>query len=335
MKNKLALVGLSIFTGVSSAAMFPQDSKGEDIWQVEGQFIFANQSNNLPQLWTTDIENFGNALALPPPSPSFGSNFTDAFNNIVAPDPEERWGYGGRLGYVFSSHKNDIQLRYLGINTSEGQSGVTFANLSGKSNAPYDNDQSFSFNAAELMFGNYYHPTKRLTLRASYGIAFADIHEDSTTHFDSTQGGQVSQTIIRYKTSFVGAGPKALLDADFGIYPTLSVVGNMGLALLYGESESVNELSTVSASSASIATNSSDNRVSPAVDAKLGFRYGYTATDDFTVNVEAGYQLAAYLNAMQDDDTSANIQGALTLFYDQEGDYVYSGPYINIGVDFM
>lgn len=324
MKNTLALVGLGFFTTISSAAMFPYDSEGEDIWQVEGQLIFANQSNNLAQFWGADSDGGG----------TVPNNLFTVFNDAFVPDPEERWGFGGRLGYVFESHKYDVQLRYLGINTSEQENGTI------ESKIPFDNDQSFSFNSAELMFGNYYKLSKRLILRASYGVAFADIVQDSTTHFSNTTfSGSTTAYKTKFRTSFVGAGPKVMADGDFRLYDSFSVVGSMGLGLLYGESESNIDINAAGAQNFDAPVSSSNDRVSTLIDGKLGFRYGYTATDDYTVNVEAGYKLAAYLDAMQDEEVGMSIPSGgvfpTDLYFDQDGNYVYSGPYINVGVDFM
>lgn len=340
MKNQLALITLGFFTTTAFAAMFPEDSEGEDIFQVEAQFLYANQSNNLYQAFGYDVDSNRASLVS-----------TDYFNSIVAPDPEERWGFGGRLGYVFSSHKYDVQLRYFGINTTEAHDGVTTAPSFIVGPASYDNDQNFNFNSAELMFGRYFFPTEQLTVRMSYGIAFADIDQDSTTHssFNSnTLSALINQT-FQYANSFTGAGPKIMFDADYsfdGIYgfdESFSIVGGVGIGLLYGESENTNNTSiTTHGLSGPITSeapyNNSDDRVVPLFDAKLGFLFNDFIHDNF--NIEAGYKLSAYLNAFDGQDVSQTFQNPVgktpeTIMYDQEKNYVYSGPYMNFALDFM
>ena len=115
MKNTIALISLSLFATMASASMFPQHSKGKGIWQIEGQGLYAEQSNNLPVFYAVVPTNGGGGGTV--------NNDAQQFANILAQDPEEHWGFGGRIGYVLPSHKYDIQLRYFGINMTNANNG--------------------------------------------------------------------------------------------------------------------------------------------------------------------------------------------------------------------
>jgi hypothetical protein len=327
MKNSIALISLSLFTTLASASMFPQDSKGEAIWQIEGQGLYANQSNNLPALYGAGGTGGGSSI----------SSVAQQFSDIIAQDPEEHWGFGGRIGYVLPSHKYDVQLRYFGINMTGDRNASAFTPPLGNTPYTYDTDENFNFNSAEIMFGNYYKPTKRLMLRASYGIAFADIEQQSTTSLIGI--GDPGNVRTKLENSFVGAGPKVMLDGDFAITRPFSVVGSVGMSLLYGEAEVINHFTQTESGPGNdfdAPYENSDNRVAVGFDSKLGFRYAQTMGERASINLEAGYKLAAYLNAMEDQDIELIVpNGGPFLLSESESNYTYAGPYVNLGVDFM
>lgn len=320
-----SIICAMVFGQATAADLFPADSWGEEIWQLELGTQYVHQSNNLASLYGLA----GGSSKLFADS----TNSLDAVSELIAPDPEETWGVGGRIGYVFESHKYDIQLRYFGVfsdndaSNSESMlsSGVVFTTR----------DAHYNLNTAELMFGLYHKLTQRLSARSSYGVVFADIDQKTHANLSSTSISPFA-TVFKETSNFTGAGPKVRVDAWFDLIEDLTIVGEIGIAALLGNSEINQETMLDGGTPSENHYKNELDQVAIGVDTTLGLRYGYEFENNRAVfNIEAGYKFAAYLNAFQDADIEYSIaDGTESLFYDSNADYSFSGPYINIGVDF-
>ncbi len=308
----------------ASAEIFPEESKGEDIWQLELGSQYVHQSNALASLYGRVV--FGSSTNVT------STNFLDQVNELIAPDPEDEWGIAGRLGYVFDSHKYDVQLRYFGVfsdNDVHNQHNTI-------SNGPVvaDRYSHANLNTAELMFGIYHQLTRRLDVRTSYGVAFADIDQKSNAMLSSSVISPFATT-FNTSTTFVGAGPKVRADAWFGLIDNFWVVGELGIAALLGSSELKQETILGGGNPSSNHFDSQVDQVAVGIDTTLGLKYGYEFKGDMVLNLEAGYKFAAYLNAFEDEDFEYFIASSTeALFYDSVSNYTYSGPYINVALDF-
>lgn len=323
-RDRALFIALFPFSAVSMAGMLPEGSGGEEIWQIEVNTMYVHQTNVIPQLYGLSVT----------PSTLF-SDSTNPLNNLaelIAPDPEERWGVGGRLGYVFDSHKYDIQLRYFGIDTDSDFNGI--ASINGTSTFPLNQESSYDFNSAELMFGVYYKPVQPIMLRLSYGIAFVDI-EQKTSATVSSVLVEGTTDIFHDKSSFYGFGPKFRVDGQLDIVNSFSVVGKVGVSTLFGQSkEQVDLYDTLDGTTISNTYNNSQDPVAIGFDTKLGVRYAGALGDRVSLNIEAGYQFDAYLNALQKDKVQQTI-AAGELYYAAEENYTISGPYISLSMDFF
>jgi hypothetical protein len=318
------------FSHQALASLFPEDSLGEDIWQLELGTQYVHQSNNLANLYglTGASGSMINADS---------TNFLTKISELIAPDPEDVWGVAGRIGYVFESHKYDIQLRYFGV-FSENDANNS-QSIVGSGPVFTTRDAHYNLNTAELMFGLYHKLTRRLNARSSYGVAFASIDQKSDANLSSSVLSPFA-TIFNEKSRFVGAGPKVRVDGWFDLEDLFeysdgfSIVGELGVAALLGNSEIEQSTMLDGGTPTSNHYKNELDQVAIAVDTTLGLKYAYLY-EDSTINVEAGYKFAAYLNAFQDADIEFAIaNNTESLFYNSESNYSYSGPYINVGVDF-
>ncbi len=306
------------------AGMLASESAGKPVWQAEVNTMYVDQSNVLPQI---------SGVTLGPSSILGSSNPFGKLADLIAPDPNDVWGVGGRLGYVFASHKYDIQLRYFGVNSDMDTNRVQ--TIAGIGTFPFEQDSGYHFNSAELMFGVYYKLSQRLTSRISYGVAYVDIDQTTNaTAIDLLRDNEL--TTFNDKSHFFGFGPKVRLDGQFDLIGSLSAVAAVGVSSLFGESKTEADFTDTTNVLIVSTYSKSTDPVAIGIDAKLGLRYAATLGDEYSLNIEAGYDFDTYLNAFEGSKFQ-QTSGATgeTLFYATDSNYTNSGPYISLSMDFF
>jgi hypothetical protein len=309
-----------IFSSAAMAGLFSKESKGEEIWQIRGTGAYLNQSDNI-----------GIANNITP-------NLTDfLFGGYVAVDtqPEMDWGYTVDVGYIFPSHKYDVQGSFSWLKsdwTSRGDGSFTEL-MRADPNVFRESFFESNYAEGEITLGTYFKPVKRLMMRFGYGLSYVFIEQKSNDYFVDLDVGNAQE---HTENKFWGVGPKFTLDNYFFIKPELSLVGRLGASLLFGQSETI-------ISSAYDTTNGNvypgdleQTKVAFGVDAELGLRWSQDIDDDMSWNIEAGYQGVTYLNSLGDGWTfSAGNPDNFTTGYGAQEDYFNYGPYVTIGLDFF
>jgi hypothetical protein len=343
-----------IFSATASASFIPYNWEDEDegIWQATFQGAYYDQSNNLAQ-----VENI-NIVSGEPNS----SNNADLLFPPLSADPEKEWGYTANLGYIFPSHKYDIQASYTWLlsDASTSDSGIVaiLENYSPVNPTNTGADVNFNFHEAELTLGNYQELTERAMFRFGLGIIFVDIKQE-TENANTTSFFPASFPIpdinidgtANFKNQFRGLGPKFTLDGHFNLNQYFVLVGGAGISALWGKSEAklnANNIATFGDGGTSLPdTNhfeSSDHKTIWGLDGNAGLRFEQTLSERFAWNIEAGYQATKYFNALEDGSAAITLRGdnsipptvgTATENVSFEGDYYNFGPYITLGVDFM
>lgn len=184
------------------------------------------------------------------------------------------------------------------------------------------------------------------------GVAFARIKQSNYASF-SNVAGTITRTVDS-PSKFTGAGPQFGIDYDYKIWNDFCFTGSSVASLFIGEMKNnttfqstTPELATLGIPQPNVQKTSVPNRtqVVPGFEQKLGFSY-CAAFECFQVTLGAGYQWQFYINAVQTVDmTAPQVLPALAPFSPEVGvfavgfertisNYMLSGPYISLSVDF-
>jgi len=266
-------------------------------------------------------------------------------------DPEYAWGWRADIAYHFPGNGRDVTLSYTQLdnnnsgavdNTAEntlspiaelGGSGIeTFTSAQGKSSDDYD--------AVDLTFGQKIDVGQRVRLHPFAGLRYTDIdNTDKITYEGTSATGGITTlhtTNSRIKSEFQGVGPRFGSDAQVNLGGGFMVVGRVGMSLLIGDKDekfsstqfTADSSGLVSPTTISISDNTSSNtRVVPELDARLGIAYAYNWHNGTGLGVEAGWEATNYFNAVDDSligfvDTSSH-----------EADFSMQGPYLRVQLD--
>jgi hypothetical protein len=353
------LTSLSCSSVVFAAGMFPNAWKESDegIWQayVEGQFV--HQSNNLARADSIIVPIAAVGGSKAPIGPGTVTNGTPLLDG----DPDQDWGFGFGLGYVFASKKYDVRANYFALRSDKNQSATqAFAFAGTGTGTPAFNGTTtseknyYDYSEADITFGNFIHLSKRLTMRLGYGLEFADIkqHSRSSSLIANNPvviGGSDVDFDQNFKNEFKGVGPLFTVDGQYDITKYIAVVGAVGASALYGTSRAEYHSTSTSTSGSFIGAGQEtfdfeeeEHKIALGLDTRLGLRFSKVVSRDAALNVEAGYEGVAYLNALQDGNFG-NVTGATNTGrflatgvnnYSFEDDYNNYGPYVRVGVDF-
>lgn len=310
-----SLIIASFFSsGITSANIFPKESKDEGIWQVSATGIYFTQSNNL------DIAN-----SIIPPIGLLGLN--------IDTQPEQDFGYTAALGYIFPSHKYDLQGSFSWINSDKTANALF---TQGSDFASRKSDLQYEYNEAEITLGNYFKLNKRFLIRFGYGLSYVAIKQKSTDYFNIDDAEFFKENS---ENKFWGIGPKFTLDNLFSFTPSFSFVGRLGASLLFGQSESFISSAfypvAQPGSTEFITGDLEQTRATFGFDGELGLRWDQDFNDDFSFNLEAGYQGVTYLNALQDMGVAIGDPTAFSTGLGNQGNYYNYGPYVTFGLDFF
>jgi hypothetical protein len=331
----------SLFTALTSfacsatvmAGMFPEIEENENegiyILGVEGQYF--NQTNNLAEL-----TNSNGASNVDP-------NVTHDL--ATPPDPEQEWGYSINAGYIFPSHKYDVQANFTSVRADASKSfGATplGGGLGSSQITSAKTEANYDYWEADITFGNYIKRHKHLMYRLGYGIAYANIDQKSNENINQISGGNPPTpftSTIKMDNKFWGVGPKLTFDGQFDVQKYFGVVGGIGLSALYGESKANLTLNSTGTTfgGGTISVDEKDDRIAFGVDAKLGLRFMYLINDDYAFSVESGYKGTTFFNALQGNNFDVAARGSEvgSGSFSQNENYSNYGPYANLTVEFM
>lgn len=283
--------------------------------------------------------------------------------NVLEIDPNYHSGF--RVGTKAYFHCNDmsIDLNWERLHAKDRDS-FTAPNADGFMVGPFfdigPNSASYKiarghatseFDQVNLNFGKHF-CFCNLFANVYGGVAFSRIKQ--TVH---SSYSNVDETISRYVKSpstFTGGGPQIGLDYDYQIWNNFCFTGSSVASLFIGEMKNSTtfksftpELATLGIAQPNVQKTNVSNRTQlvPSFEQKLGFSY-CAAFECFQVTLGAGYQWQYYVNAVQTVDmTAPQVLPAGAIFTPQVGvfavgfertvsDYMLSGPYVSLNVDF-
>ena len=198
--------------------------------------------------------------------------------------------------------------------------------------ADYAVQSQNKFDQVNLVFGQHVDMGMVKNARFYAGLQYADIRLDTENNYVLpaglvpvlNQNGITGISAFR-NADFSGVGPVTGIDYSYDITGGLSITANGSAAILYGTSR---------ASSGWIVANGlmfntlygSKKAIVPELEAKLGLNYAH-ATAEGVLNIQAGYQVLNYFNALQ---TSPILFNPATVPAVKDTDYGLYGPYFGV-----
>ncbi len=261
------------------------------------------------------------------------------FNNESA---SNNWNWGGEVdvSYMFPGSSRDISASYTYLNQDGNDStngvflagplGVGAGTLAFPTNeAEADMDQTL--NAATLTFGQLLTIGDRVSLHPFGGIQFASIDTDNKAHYeneDAVTGVETQTGSFKQESDFQGAGPRAGIDAAVHLGSGFSIVGTFAGALLVGNMDSEFETSDLSTLGTTTIENDNDSytAVVPELDAKLGLDYMVAFNPNTSMNIQVGYEVVNYFNAVSNDFLDSVAVNSVN----NTSDFNYNGPYLRL-----
>ena len=149
------------YSNMTMANLFPKESKDDGIWDISitGGYDFQSDNLAIANAVVPNVNNSGGG-GLPP---------------FIDTQPEQTWAWGVGLGYIFPSHKFDIQASFNRLYTDKTEQVSSLSSgldIQRKSNLSYDN------NEAEITLGNYFKLHSRSLMRFGYGLQYATVNKN-------------------------------------------------------------------------------------------------------------------------------------------------------------
>jgi hypothetical protein len=313
------------------------------------------------------------ALALRPGA----SNLNYVIYNKELPTQSPSWtekeiapGFGAAFGlgarYIFPEGR-DINLTWTHLNTNSSQSiaapsaqfflgpdyqigpnGLPIRHAHGKSEFKYD--------VVNLDAGQFVDLGCHVETRFYAGLSNAYLREK----VDATYTGNVDtgpfpgpfSTFQQVTANFTGLGPRVGMQGDYFLSHGFGLRANAAVSALIGYSYAKTSYTSSSQELQALFNQSSnyqtiiDKRIEhvvPGIDAKLGVFYKRDINNCTSFSLEAGYQAAVYVNAIQQylpgtlvsEDTPLQSGGIFvgTMSHTQSN-YSVQGPYLTAAVQF-
>lgn len=327
---------LSIVVGLSMANLIAfAGTSGNEIVIPTGTPLIAPESEGV---WSVGLE----ALYLNSNTPAYQYANTGPITSGTVDNEtvSAGWGWGGEVDvtYLFPHSSTDLSASYMYVGqdnsdtlTSDGTrtsfvGGIFFA-------APFSSmtgsvDQTL--NAATLTIGQWFN-INRLALHPFIGLAFSDIDLDGQSTGYNIFDPAVADGTNSGHTDFTGVGPRAGINGAFNLGKGFTLVGTFAGDLLVGSSstEFPYVQYTGTPSSGELDTENYTSIV-PELDAKLGLGYLHNFNLKTSLNIEAGYQVINYFNAVHFNALSAFFTNSIN----EASDVNYNGPYARLQLNF-
>lgn len=239
---------------------------------------------------------------------------------------------GGR--YVVPNQANDVSLTWTHLNSSTstsvntpdasyfigpdyeiGPAGITMRSAYGNANFKYD--------MVHLDAGQYVDFGRHVEMRFFGGLGIGFLREDVKAQYAGnvlagTYAGPFSSMSENY-SNFTGVGPRIGMRMDYNADYGFGFLGEAAVSALIGNSHSA--LDFVSSGQQLLILYGQINnyqsivdkdttQVVPGIDGKLGVQYKRPLCNGSLLTVQAGYQAAVYINAINQYKPGSLVAGA-------------------------
>lgn len=291
-RTTLAILGMSI-SGFAAAGMYgtppaPTCTPGDVTVPCEAKMWDIG----IEALYLKPIYDADKAYGF---APSSFSDYKDVDND---------WGWGYKLegSYHFSTG-NDITLNWLhyDVDSDNGLFNGFFPfPIVGLVPANFDHSFTNKFDQVNAVMGQHVDMGMRKNARFYGGLQFADIRVNTSLAYNVVSpviALLTSGVFGSQNTDFNGVGPVIGIDYSYDLTDNFSITANTAGSILYGTSR-YNDATFFGNNLVVFTRYGAEKIIVPSVEAKLGANYAYQTTQG-TLNIEAGYQVINYFNALQ------------------------------------
>ena len=237
------------------------------------------------------------------------------------------WGYRFEGSYHFNTG-NDVSVNwthYQGDVHIAGANG--FTPVVGLVDIPYLINNQDRFDQVNMVLGQHVDYSSTQKLRYYGGFQYANIQANASNFYTmpaviTAATGLTS--IFQYdNTDFKGVGPVVGIDYAIELTNEFSLTANGSGSILYGTSRYNMDNVILPFNINVLTAYASKKAIVPSLEGKLGLNYVYSMTQGL-LNLELGYQVVNYFNALQTQNNQ-NIAAGIT-----NSDYGLFGPYLGI-----
>jgi len=224
---------------------------------------------------------------------SFGVDY------LIAQPVADAWGIGS-LEPKFNSSAIRLEAAYelgdgrdVNLNWTHLFSKNTSETFEIPGTGALDISERYKFDVVNLELGQTIITGERSNIRIFGGLQFARIGSELGTAVVFDDDGLPVSINDTFESNLFAVGPRLGVAGNYQIVDNISVVASAATSLLVGnvKSKIIDEGTT---------TELSDQRtIVPGFEGKLGLSYDQAVGSDGTVSVEAGYQVASYINALK------------------------------------
>lgn len=347
MKRVLVLLGVM---GLSSALY--AGTVGNPMVVPTGTTLMANST---PGTWTLGIE----ALYLKLTAPNYqyaqvNSNLTpyNSVNNQSVSNTAQM-AFAADATYHFVGTDRTVGLSYMHANFDDSNTttlgaGQTFAEPFGMLPSRHDYVNSIKgethnrYDAADLVLGQTLRVGNTVELHPFMGLRYVDLNSrENSTYYNDTSYSTSRQPVypvegtVQTTSYFQGMGPRAGFDTTVHLGSSFSIVGTMGGTLALG----YDDFTTLTQVNGELPTKSSlpkDWYVVPELDARLGLDYQHGINQGNSFDIQLGYQVVNYFNALDLNNTDVNgsslTDGQVNSTINKQ-DFGFSGPYLRLALN--
>jgi hypothetical protein len=288
--------------------------------------------------WSFGIEGFYAQSTAPQfQYAQINSNTTPSNISNEKVDNSYHSGFEADATYHFADSDRDVTLAYMHLDMEDGNTASIVGNetlvdpfglIPGRRDRVDQIKGSTDnlYNAADFVFGQHMHVGQVLDIHPFGGIRYADLNSrDNSTYYNDATDPDPIEATAQITSHFQGLGPRAGVDATFHINPAISFVGTIGSSLEVG----YDNATTVLQINGDSPTTSKLNKawyIVPEMDAKIGVDYQHSFNAMTSFNVQLGYQVVNYFNAVEEDYNDISTVNS----ENNRENFGFQGPYLRL-----
>jgi hypothetical protein len=282
MLKKIAFALLGLTSGISSAGtMGPVCTPGS----VTVPCVSKHWSFALDALYLNMVE--GSARGYRFNSPTTITRINNNWN----------WGFLAGASYQFNTG-NDVTVNWTHVSGSMDQDFP----IGGFGGEPrYSLDKDDHFDQVNVVLGQHADFGLVNKMRFYGGLKYANIQAHANNFYPdpfAVPGLAFISADLYEDSDFKGVGPTVGIDYSYAITSQISLTANASSALLFGTSRYTEGLIIYPLSAIFGPTYGSKKVTVPSFEAKLGANYMCSLAQG-TLNLDAGYQITHYIDALQ------------------------------------
>lgn len=310
-KTTLAVLGLALSGGAFAGTMGCQPGKvtvpcEDKKWDIGIQALYLKPTMSNDKVYSPEL------------------------NNGYYPEDKNDWGWGFMLegSYHFGTgHDITMNWTHYDHDTDHGIVTGTALVFTGNGAIPasvsYTLNSNILFDQVNLVKGQHIDIGPLNSIRFYGGLQYASMRYEADNNYNQVNANFPQQYLNRY-AHYEGVGPVIGADCAYKLAAGFSIVADADASILYGNGRYDSQYVAVVNTTDIVFFNNqaSTKYVVPSVEAKLGVNYS-KETAAGTLNIQGGYRMLNYFNALQTIGPNALGGAGITNY-----NFSLNGPYI-------